>query len=29
MKTHINHILINNNLNIIGEGEKDINIINI
>jgi len=29
MKTHINQILTNNNLDIIGEGEKDINMINI
>ena len=29
MKTHINQILTNNKLDIIGEGEKDINMINI
>ncbi len=29
MKTHINQIFTNNNLDIIGEGEKDINMINI
>ena len=29
MKTHINQILTNDNLDIIGEGEKDINMINI